>query len=40
MLAGFLLGCVVAAVAVAMLKDWAWSLPALLAGAAIALSTR
>lgn len=38
LLVGFLLGCVVAALAVAMLRDWAWSLPVVLAGAAIALS--
>lgn len=38
LLVGFLLGCVVAAVAVATLRDWAWSLPVVLAGAAIALS--
>jgi len=31
---------VVAAVAVAMLRDWAWSLPVVLAGAAIALSVK
>jgi uncharacterized membrane protein YoaK (UPF0700 family) len=40
LLIGFLLGCVVAAVAVAMLRDWAWSLPVMLAGAAIALSVK
>jgi len=40
LLIGFLLGCVVAAVAVAMLRDWAWSLPVVLAGAAIALSVK
>ena len=38
LLVGFLLGCVVAAVAVQVLRDWAWSLPVILSGAAIALS--
>jgi uncharacterized membrane protein YoaK (UPF0700 family) len=38
LLVGFLLGCVIAAVAVPMLRDWAWSLPVVLSGAAIALS--
>jgi len=38
LLVGFLLGCVVAAVAVSTLRDWAWSLPLMLSGAAIALS--
>lgn len=38
LLIGFLLGCVIAAVAVPMLRDWAWSLPVVLSGAAIALS--
>jgi uncharacterized membrane protein YoaK (UPF0700 family) len=37
LLFGFLVGCVVAAAAVSMLKDWAWSLPAALAGVAVAL---
>jgi len=36
LLFGFLLGCVVGAAAVALLGDWAWSLPAVLAGVAIA----
>ncbi|TWC00619.1 uncharacterized protein DUF1275 [Bradyrhizobium macuxiense] len=35
-LAGFLLGCVVAAAAVSVAGDWTWSLPAALAGVAIA----
>jgi hypothetical protein len=38
LLVGFLLGCAVAAVAVSTLRDWAWSLPVVLSGAAIALS--
>jgi uncharacterized membrane protein YoaK (UPF0700 family) len=37
LLAGFLFGCVVAAVAVSWFADWAWSLPAALAVAAVAL---
>lgn len=36
LLGGFLLGCVVAAVAVSALKDWAWTLPVALAGGALA----
>jgi uncharacterized membrane protein YoaK (UPF0700 family) len=36
LLLGFLLGCVVAAVAVSLLGEWAWSLPAALAAIAIA----
>jgi len=36
LLVGFLLGCVVAAYAVSMLGDWAWSLPVVLSGAALA----
>jgi len=35
LLFGFLLGCLVAAAAVSVLKDWAWSLPAALAGFAV-----
>jgi uncharacterized membrane protein YoaK (UPF0700 family) len=38
LLAGFLLGCVVAAAAVPILHDWAWSLPAAMSGAAVVLS--
>jgi uncharacterized membrane protein YoaK (UPF0700 family) len=34
---GFSGGCVAGAVAVSMLGDWAWSLPVVLAGAAVAL---
>ncbi len=34
LLIGFLVGCVVAAVAVPLLGEWAWSLPAVLAGLA------
>ena len=37
LLFGFLLGCVVAAAAVTLLGDWAWSFPAVLAGVAVAL---
>jgi len=36
LLVGFLLGCLVAAVAVSFLADWAWSLPVALAALAIA----
>jgi uncharacterized membrane protein YoaK (UPF0700 family) len=36
-LVGFLAGCVVGAVAVSSLADWAWSLPVVLAGVAVAL---
>jgi uncharacterized membrane protein YoaK (UPF0700 family) len=36
LLAGFLLGCLVAAAAVTLIADWAWSLPAVLAALAIA----
>lgn len=36
LLLGFLLGCVVAAAAVSLLGDWAWSLPAALAAVALA----
>jgi uncharacterized membrane protein YoaK (UPF0700 family) len=32
---GFFAGCVVGAAAVSLLGDWAWSLPAMLAGAAV-----
>jgi uncharacterized membrane protein YoaK (UPF0700 family) len=39
LLAGFLSGCVIAAVAVSTLRDWAWTLPVALSVAAIALST-
>ena len=37
LLAGFLVGCLVAAVAVCFLNDWAWFLPAALAALAIAI---
>jgi uncharacterized membrane protein YgaE (UPF0421/DUF939 family) len=37
LLFGFLVGCAVAAVAVSLLGDWAWSLPLVLAGVAVAL---
>jgi uncharacterized membrane protein YoaK (UPF0700 family) len=37
LLVGFLVGCLVAAVAVRFLDDWAWSLPAALAALAIAI---
>src|SRR5271166_6208642 len=36
LLFGFLIGCVVAAAAVSLLGDWAWSLPVVLAALAIA----
>jgi uncharacterized membrane protein YoaK (UPF0700 family) len=36
LLGGFLLGCVVAAAAVSALGDWAWTLPVVLAGSALA----
>ena len=36
-LAGFFVGCTAGAAAVSWLGDWAWSLPAILAGAAMAL---
>jgi uncharacterized membrane protein YoaK (UPF0700 family) len=35
-LLGFILGCVIAAAAVSVVQDWAWSLPAALAAVAIA----
>jgi uncharacterized membrane protein YoaK (UPF0700 family) len=37
LLLGFFLGCIVAAAAVSLVGDWAWSLPAALAGLAAAL---
>jgi uncharacterized membrane protein YoaK (UPF0700 family) len=37
LLAGFLFGCIIAAAAVCLLADWAWSFPVALAAAAIAL---
>jgi len=37
LLAGFLLGCLVAAAALGFMAEWAWSLPVALAGVAIAL---
>lgn len=37
LLAGFLIGCLMAAAAVSILADWAWSLPVALAALAIAL---
>ncbi len=37
LLAGFFVGCVLATAALMYLGDWAWSLPAALAGAAVAL---
>jgi uncharacterized membrane protein YoaK (UPF0700 family) len=37
LLVGFLAGCLVAAVAVGFLNDWAWFLPAALAALAIAI---
>jgi hypothetical protein len=35
LLIGFFAGCVLAAIAVIQLGDWAWSLPAALAAAAV-----
>src|SRR5262249_11492996 len=40
LLGGFLLGCALAAEAVSLLSDWAWSLPVVLAGAAFAMEGR
>jgi uncharacterized membrane protein YoaK (UPF0700 family) len=40
LLVGFLVGCVVAAVAVSILSDWAWSLPVALAAVAATLPFR
>jgi hypothetical protein len=37
LLGGFLLGCAVAAAAISLLGDWAWSVPAVLSGVALAL---
>jgi uncharacterized membrane protein YoaK (UPF0700 family) len=37
LLFGFLLGCVVSACAVSLLGDWAWSLPVVLSGGALAI---
>src|SRR5215468_439392 len=37
LLIGFLAGCVVAAAAISVLRDWAWSIPTVLAALAIAL---
>jgi uncharacterized membrane protein YoaK (UPF0700 family) len=37
LLVGFLAGCLAAAAAVTLLKDWSWLLPVALAGAAVAL---
>jgi uncharacterized membrane protein YccC len=39
LLFGFLLGCVVAAAAISVLGDWAWSFPVALAAIAVALAT-
>ena len=36
LLIGFLVGCLVAAAAISMLGDWAWSIPTALAAVAIA----
>jgi len=36
LLIGFLVGCLVAAVAISILRDWAWSIPTVLAAVAIA----
>jgi uncharacterized membrane protein YoaK (UPF0700 family) len=40
LLVGFLVGCVVAAAAISVLADWAWSLPVALAALAIGFATR
>jgi uncharacterized membrane protein YoaK (UPF0700 family) len=37
LLFGFLVGCIVAAAAISLLADWAWSLPVALAAVAVAL---
>jgi hypothetical protein len=37
LLVGFLLGCAVAAVTLSTPRDWAWTSPVVLSGAAIAL---
>jgi uncharacterized membrane protein YccC len=37
LLLGFLIGCVIAAVAVSLLADWAWLFPAGLAAVAVVL---
>ena len=39
LLVGFLVGCVVAAAAISVLGDWAWSLPAALAALAVGFAT-
>jgi uncharacterized membrane protein YoaK (UPF0700 family) len=36
LLLGFLVGCIIAAVAVSQLGDWTWSLPVMVSGAALA----
>jgi uncharacterized membrane protein YgaE (UPF0421/DUF939 family) len=36
LLIGFLVGCIVAAAAISVLGDWAWSIPTVLAAFAIA----
>ena len=37
LLAGFLIGCLIAAAAVSVVADWAWSLPVALAALVIVL---
>jgi uncharacterized membrane protein YoaK (UPF0700 family) len=37
LLLGFFVGCVVAAAAISLIGDWAWSFPVALAAAAVAL---
>ena len=37
LLFGFLVGCIVAAAAISLLADWAWSLPVALATVAVVL---
>jgi len=39
LLIGFLVGCLVAAAAVSMMGDWAWSFPVALAAVAVVLAT-
>jgi uncharacterized membrane protein YoaK (UPF0700 family) len=40
LLIGFLVGCLVAAAAISVMGDWAWSLPVVLAALSIGLATR
>src|SRR5262249_42020458 len=36
LLAGFLVGCIIAAAGISLLRDWTWSLPVILSGLALA----